>query len=298
MRLLRIFPAFKKFHAVSSFKQKIFAVQQAMRAPLFQEYIWRPDVFICLMQSFCGMVMTVWTIGYWWPSQHIVTNSSSRSHYPWIINQRDSWQSEDQKAMMTTESSCQIATNIKDLKTTLLRAQKKEHFPQGSLLPTWSTHLMRAHSKIPMSHVQVIYASICIHLSQCCSRNDHCPNSQRLLLYRLPIENRCGSAKLLLQSLADWAFTARGTWWTYVLWAVRWWTSCVTTIIYIYYIYIYIFKADSVEVLVTFFRKTYRTVWNLGLNYKSSKQTGFHRIGFFVIFSAMGEHTSHFEKVR
>ena len=73
---------------------------------------------------------------------------------PWIINHRDSWQSEDQKAstvsvwpcfikicqiqyatqlhckpmllsMLTTESSRQIATNIKDVKTTLLRAQKR-----------------------------------------------------------------------------------------------------------------------------------------------------------------------------
>ena len=212
-----------------------------------QEYIWRPGVFISLMQSFCGMVMAVWTIGYWWPLQHIVTNSSSRSHYPWIINQRDSWQSEDQKAMMTTII----------------------------LIHTFD------ESPLQNTNVQVIDASSCIHLSHVVLEMITAQNSQRLLLCRLPIENRCGSAKLLLQSLAGWAFMGNiplGS-------SLRWWTCCVTPIS----------SKPILEVLVTMKKNTGQR--NLGLNYKFSKQSGFDRIRFLLCFIAMSEHTSHFKNV-
>ncbi len=126
-------------------------------------------------------------------------------------------------SMMTTEPSCQIATNIKDVKKTFSTSSKEELFLQGSLLPTWSTRL-RAHSKIPMSKLYMH------HLHQ--SWNYRCPNSQRLLRCRLPIENRCGSAKPLLQSLAGWAFMG-----SMVEGEAEWWTCCTSNIVqYLQYI--------------------------------------------------------------
>ena len=168
-------------------------------------------------------------------------------------------------------SDCNKHQRRKDYTST---SSKQEHFPQGSLLPTWSTHLMRAHSKIHQNtNVQVIYASSCIHLPH-------------VVLEMITAQTVSACCYVGFQSKIASALQSRfckvlrggplGS-------SLRWWTCCATTI----------------SRSAGHYRKKYQTkklgfeVWTTN-SANNQDLTGYF---FFVIFCAMSEHAFHFKNV-